>query len=145
MSQLSFRFAEADDSRPFAEWVNNNPLIAEEDITASLKANNPTSVTLVIEDESGVKMFASGYCQFHIAHLAYNPETDGKERLRAMAMMQKAIAAFSRLHGINEVTVSTYEDYPVAKWAMKHGFEVEPRQTLKLDARKIIGESPNVQ
>lgn len=140
LNGLKFRFAEEKDSEAFAKWAVENPQIPQRDMLASLKSNNPTCVTLVVEKDGVPVLFAPIYCQINVAFLGFNPELEGKIRLQAMEAMQKCIAAFATLHGVREITVQTAKDYPVAKWAVKHGFKPEARQTFKfhIDEKETV-------
>jgi hypothetical protein len=71
---LFFRLADERDSAPFADWIGQSTQIPVEDVKASLKENNPTSVTLVIEDGNGKPiLFAPTYCVAMLGFLGFNP------------------------------------------------------------------------
>jgi len=135
MDEYTVRLAGAEDSEPFARWIAESTQIPVEDVKASFKENNPTSITLVIEKDGEVILFAPLYAVARLAFIGFNPEKAGRERLRAMDALKKASQAFWRMHGINEIETLTMEGYPVAQWALHHGFTVEPRQILKLTDR----------
>ena len=132
VDEYTVRLAGAEDSEPFAKWIAESTQIPVEDVKASFKENNPTSITLVIEKDGEVILFAPLYAVARLAFIGFNPEKLGRERLKAMDALKKASQAFWGMHGINEIDVLTMEGYPVAQWALKHGFAIEERQVLKL-------------
>jgi hypothetical protein len=136
VDEFTVRLAGAEDSEPFAKWIAESTQIPVEDVKASLKDNNPTSITLVIEKNGEVVLFAPLYAVARLAFIGFNPEMPGRERLKAMDALKKAAQAFWGMHGVNEIETLTMEGYPVAQWAMKHGFAVEPRQVLKLTTKE---------
>jgi hypothetical protein len=136
-SGLTFRFAQPSDAESFTRWAVENPKIPHKDILASMKANNPTSTVLVIEENGVPILFAPFYCQMNLAYLGFNPEYEGKIRLKALNALQWAIASFAYEFGVREVTVQTSKDYPVGKWALKHGFKEENRQTFTMRVTPI--------
>ena len=140
--ELFFRLAEEKDSAPFAAWIGQSTQIPIEDVKASLKENNPTSITLVIEDAQGKPiLFAPTFAVAVLGFLGFNPESDPMERLSALEVLQGTAQAFWREHGVTEIDVLTREDYPVAKWALRHGAEIEPRQLLRFVTRGSEGSS----
>lgn len=132
MDEYTVRLANVDDSEPFAKWISESTQIPVEDVRASLKENNPTSVTLVIEKGGKVILFAPSYAVSRLAFLGFNPEVGGLEKLKALDAMKKAMQSFWGMHGVNEIETLTMEGYPVAQWALRHGFTLEGRQVLKL-------------
>jgi hypothetical protein len=132
-----FRLAVPEDAEAFAKWVNGNPLIAAEDVEASKKENNPTVVYFVAENPDGVAVgFAPVYVQAVISHLAFSPESTAAERKIALQLGLNGIMGFVAQYGIREIAMISKENYPVAKWAVSQGFELEPRQLFRLDMVK---------
>jgi len=120
MSEWRFRLAEPADAEAFAKWSAENQQVEQTDLIAGMKKSNPTVLFFAVEKDGVVQAFAPLYLQMMLAHLGFNPEADNKDKLRAMQM-----------------TMSK-EEYPVAKWAVKHGFDLESRQAFKLDLNKIL-------
>lgn len=138
MSKWEFRLAGPADAEAFSRWVVQNPQVDRADIEAGKKKNNPTVVFFAVEKDGIVQAFAPLYCQMTLAHLGFNPEAEGKDKLHAMQMLIDGVAAFAVQYGVHEITTLSKETYPVAQWAVKHGFDLEPRQVLKLDLNKIL-------
>ena len=115
--EYTVRLAGADDSERFAKWIGGSTQIPVEDVKASLKE---------------VVLFAPLYAVARLAFIGFNPEAAGRERLKALDALKKASQAFWGMHGVNEIETLTMEDYPVAQWALKHGFTLERRQVVKL-------------
>lgn len=136
--KVSFRFAEARDSAEFSKWALENDKIPRKDILATLKDNNPTTVTFVIENEGVPVLFAPVYCLMNLAYLGFNPEAAAKDRLQALEALQAVLSSFAIKHGVHEITVQTSKDYPVAQWALKHEFNEEPRTTFKYRVTPLI-------
>jgi hypothetical protein len=128
----TFRFAEARDSETFAHWATNNALISKDDLLASLKQNNPTSVTLVIEKDGVPVVFAPFYCQMNLGFLGFNPDLQGRVRLQGLHALRNAVSAFAAMHGVREITVQSSDNYPVAQWALHNGFQGEKRKTFRM-------------
>jgi hypothetical protein len=134
MGEWKFRAAGPEDADAFAEWVTNNPQVEPKDLLATTQAANPTTVFFVIENDLGeVVMFAPVYCAAMLGYLGFNPESNAKERLKAMNMMKDGLMAFLVQFGIRELQTLTKPDYGVAKWALRHGFEAESRSLVRLD------------
>lgn len=125
---FTIRFAEPKDSESFVKWATENPMIAASDISDSLKENNPTCVTIVVERDGIPVLFCPFYATLTLAYLGFNPEKDDtRERLEALEMMHRAMRGFAAIHGVREINTMTSADQMVAKWAEKHGFEPEAR------------------
>jgi hypothetical protein len=94
-------------------------------------------VTLVVEKDNadGTKtvLAVPAYAAMIIAFLVFNPETDGRERIKGLEKMKQALSIFSAYHGIREINTYTTPDRGVAKWALNHGFETEERKVLRLN------------
>ena len=134
-----FRLAVPDDAEAFTQWTLANPQIDQKDIQAAKKDNNPTVLFFAVENAEGkVITFTPVYLQLAVAHLVFNPDAAGREYLTAMQVMLNGLASFSVGMGVREIVTLSKEDYGVAKWAVKHGFELEPRQVFKFDINKVL-------
>jgi hypothetical protein len=134
-----FRLAVLEDAEAFTQWTLANPQIDPKDIEAAKKENNPTVLFFAVENADGkVIAFAPVYTQAIVAHLVFNPEADGKECLSAMQMLLNGTVAFEVGMGVREIVTLSKPEYGVAKWAMKHGFDLEPRQVFKFDINKVL-------
>lgn len=138
MADWKFRLAQASDAEAFSRWSVLNPQVDRADLLAGMKKNNPTVIYFAVEKDGVVQAFAPLYCQMTLAHLGFNPEAEGKDKLRAMQMLIDGVSAFAIQYGVHEITTMSKEDYPVAKWAVKHGFDLDPRQSFKLDLNKTL-------
>jgi hypothetical protein len=135
-----FRLAGPDDAEAFTRWTLSNPLIDPRDIEAGKKKNNPTVVYFAVENSDGVVMgFTPVYLQMTLAHLVLNPDVSSEEIKRTLKMGLDGVVAFAASYGIHELTMLSRAEYPVAKWAMRQGFELDPRQFFKLDIGKSLG------
>ena len=138
MSEWRFRLAEPTDAEAFSRWSLENDQVDRADIEAGRRKNNPTVVFFAVEKDGVVQAFAPLYCQMTLAHLGFNPEAEGKDKLRAMQMLIDGVSAFAVQYGVHEITTLSKEEYPVAQWAMKHDFELDSRQLFRLDLNKIL-------
>ena len=136
MSEWAVRFAESTDAEAFAAWVKENPQIDYADVQTALSKNNPTAMYFVVTKDGKPITFAPIYLQAVLAHLAFPLDADGRDKLRALQMLTDAVAGFAVQYGIRSIMTLSKEEYPVAKWALKHGFELESRQALILDINK---------
>ena len=131
-SALTFRFAEPSDAESFVKWATENAAIDFRDMADSMKVNNPTCVTLVVERDGVPILFSPFYATMTLAYLGFNPDRDDpRERLEALETMLKAMSAFATLHGVREIGTFTNTDQMVAKWALRHGFKKEERSTFR--------------
>jgi|SRR5579864_6717311 len=139
MSEVKFRLAEPADAEAFKSWVSASPEIDPRDVKAAAKKQNPSVLYFVAESPAGkVVAFAPVYVQYALAHLAFNPKANADERRQAMETLLNGVMAFAVQDGIREIVTLSKEEYPVAKWAMQHGFDLEPRQLLKFDINKVL-------
>lgn len=133
-----FRGAEPADAEAFAQYVIDNPQIELQDIVGANKKNNPTVMYVVAEKDGVPVAFAPIYLQAALAHLAFNPDATGKDKLAAMQVLLNGTVSYALGLGVREITTLSKEAYPVAKWAMKHGFDLESRQVFKFDINSKV-------
>lgn len=138
MSDWAFRMAEPSDAPAFSRWAAENRQIEAKDIWAGTKKKNPTVLVFAITKDGIPVAFAPVYLQFTVAHLAFDPEANERDKLRSLHMLTDGVSALAVQYGIREITTLSKEEYPVAQWAMKNGFELESRQLLKMDLNKIL-------
>lgn len=138
MSEWAWRLAEPADAEAFSKWVGENSQIDDADKLAALKANNPTVLWFAVTKDGVVQAFAPVYLQAVAAHLGFNPDADGKDKLRALQMLMDGVSGFMVQYGIREIAVLSKEEYPIAQWALKHDFDLDSRQLLKLDLNKLM-------
>jgi len=138
MSEWTFRLAQPTDAEAFSKWTGENTQIDDADKLAATKKNNPTVLWFAVEKDGVVQVFAPFYLQMAMPHLGFNPEAEWRDRLQGMQTLIDGMSAFAVQYGIREIITLSNEDYPVAQWAVKHGFDLEPRQLLKLDLNKTL-------
>lgn len=138
MSEWAFRLAEPADAPAFAEWVAKNPQIDPQDVNSSLKKNNPTVLYFCATKDGIPVAFAPLFCSMTLAHLAFSPESEGRDRLRALQTLIDGVTAFAAQYGVREITTLTHEEYPVGAWALKHGFDKDSRELFRLDINKLM-------
>ena len=141
MSDWNFRLAEPADAAAFADWAARNTNIDPTDLRAGLMKTNPTVLTFVAEKDGVAVAFAPVYLSAVLAHLAFNPEVQGMDRLRALNVLRDGVAAFMVQYGIREILTLSEPQYPVAQWALRHGFEADPRVLFKLDVNQEMVEA----
>lgn len=134
----TFRLAVPDDAEAFSKWAAENPHIDTKDLLAGTKKQNPTVLFFVVEKDGVVQLFAPVYLQMMLAFLGFNPEVDGKDRLHAMTTLADGVSALAVQFGVRELMVMSKPEYPVAQWAVKHDFDLEPRQAFKLDLNRVL-------
>jgi len=137
----NFRLAEPRDAEAFAKWSLENRQIDPKDRIAATKAKNPTCLYFAVEKDGVVVAFAPIYAQMILAFLCFNPETTADDRKHALQMLMDGVSAVAVQLGIHEITTLSKERYPVARWALGHGFDLDPRQSLKWDLNKLL-ETP---
>jgi hypothetical protein len=134
MPKMTFRFAVPEDAPAFARWAAENPDIPHKDLEASMKKNNPTATVLVVEEDGVARMFLPVYLTLRIAYLGFNPENTPKQTLQALDAMLPVVQGFARIWHVNEIDTLTRTGLPMARWAHKHGFEVEDRDLYTIKA-----------
>ena len=144
MSETSgwkFRLAEASDAEAFTAWLVSNPQIDPKDVAAAQKAKNPTTVYFAVENPDGIVVtFAPVYMQMTIPHLVLNPETTADDRKKSLQVLLDGLMAFAVQFDIREITMLSLEQYPMAQWALNHGFDVDPRQFFKFDINRVLDQ-----
>jgi hypothetical protein len=134
----TFRLAELRDAEAFTAWTLTNPQIDQGDIQSAKKKNNPTTMYFAVESPDGrVIGFVPVYMQALLAHLVFNPESTSEERKQAMRTGMSGLVNYIAPWGVREIVTLSREEYPVAQWALKNGFDLEPRQLLKFDMNKL--------
>jgi hypothetical protein len=129
------RFAEPKDAESFAKWAAENPDVPQRDIDSTGK--NPTTTTLVVEIDGVPVLYVPFYCLMNICYLGFNPDSDRKQRLRAMSAMLDGLQTFAKQFGIAEIQTLSLENYPVAQWALKHGFTIDNRNPLTFEVPNV--------
>jgi hypothetical protein len=124
---FTYRLATPADAPLVEQWAINNPDIPRADIFATHR--NKTGA-LVVEEDGVPVLVVPFYMLMQLAYLGFNPEASPKSRIKAMQMMLRALAEYCTKIGINEIQTMSMEGYPVAKWAVKHGFEKEDREAF---------------
>jgi hypothetical protein len=135
-----FRLAHPDDAEEFARWTTENPQIDPKDAWSGLKRNNPTVLTFVAEKDGKAIAFAPIYLSAVLAHLAFNTDARASEKLQALDVLKDGTMAFLVQYGIREIQTMSEPEYGVAKWALAHGFEQDPRSLFRLDVNKEMAE-----
>jgi hypothetical protein len=134
----AYRLAQPEDAIAFSTWAAQNPQIEQKDLLATLKANNPTCVFFVATKDGVPISFAPVYCQVALAHLAFNPESDGRDKLKSLEILTDAVDVFAVQHGVREIVTLSKPEYGIAQWAVKHGFDLEERQLFKRNLNPIL-------
>jgi hypothetical protein len=148
----SFRLAEPRDAEAFAAWSLGNPQIDPKDREAGTKKQNPTVIYFVAEHDGEIISFAPLYAQMVLPFLVFNPKSNAKDRKQALQTLMDGVSAVAVQFGIREIATLSKEKYPVAKWALKNKFKLDPRQTLKWNlneamesAAPVAAAAPEVQ
>lgn len=128
-----YRLAVPEDAEAFANWAAHNPQIDSKDLEAGTTKNNPTVITVVAEKDGKAVAFAPIYLSAILAHLGFDPSAEGRDKLRALEMLVDGTMALLVQFGLREICTKSKPGYPVAQWAVKHGFKFDDRQLLVLD------------
>jgi hypothetical protein len=141
MSEWKFTLAQPSHAEAFASWAAQNGHIDQADLIAGTKTANPTVLVFAVEKDGVAIAFAPVYLSATLAHLGFNPDAEGRDKLRAMQMLTDGVSAMMVQYGIREIITLSKPEYPVAAWAVKHDFVFEPRQLLKLDLNKLMAST----
>jgi hypothetical protein len=123
------RLMQKEDVVMFSEWAVKNFGIPAEDHEAVGKT---AGMTLVVEDESGPIMSMPVYLANVIGFLNFRPGISHMQRARAMKQMLEGFKALNQTAGIEDSLVFTEPDYPMGKWALKHGFQKTKKSAFLL-------------
>lgn len=140
-SVWNFRLSTPEDAPAFSRWVSGAVaagLIDQKDVDAGLRKNNPTVLFYAAEKDGVVVAFAPVYFQFAVPHLGINPDANADDRKRALQVLTDGVSAMAAQFGIREIVLLTKPEYNIAQWGLKHGFDLDSRQTLKLNLNPII-------
>lgn len=124
---FTYRPATKEDAPLLEKWARENPDIPRKDIQAT---HTNTTGAIVVEEGGVPVLIVPFYMLMQLAYLGFNPEAGAKSRVKAMQLMLGALAEYATKIGINEIQTMSMEGYPVAKWAVKHGFEKENREAF---------------
>lgn len=141
MSVWEFRLAAPDDAESFAKWIGENPQIDDADKLSGMKSQNPTVLFFAVTKDEVVQAFAPVYLQAAVPHLGFNPDAEGKDKLYALRVLMAGVSAMMVQYGVREIVTQSKPEYLIAKWAVKNGFDLDSRQTLKLDLNKAMAEA----
>jgi hypothetical protein len=140
-NEWTFRLATPADAASFAKWIAENSSIDAVDKLAATHDQNPTVLWFVMEKDGIVQAFAPLYLQMTLPHLGFNPDAAAEDRKEALTRLMNGVSAFAVQFGIREITTLSKERYPIAKWAIAHGFDLDSRQVLKLDLNKVMASA----
>jgi hypothetical protein len=140
----SFRLAVPEDVPSFAAWAATNNQIDQKDLLAGTGTVNPTVLTFAVEKDGKVVAFAPVFLSAVLSHLGFDPEADGKDKLRALNMLKDGVAGFFVQYGIRQIETMSKPEYAIAQWALSHGFEADSRTLLKLDLNREMGNKQEV-
>src|SRR5262249_25053749 len=124
---MQARLARPSDAEAFAQWALNNPDIPAADIDA---VANSTALTIVVEADGQPELyipyiFSETEPLLTIGYLGFRPGPAPRTKAKALKAI---LAATHRLqdHFDCKVRVVTEPEYPMGKWALKHGFIQKP-------------------
>lgn len=117
------RLATPADASAFARWAESNHDIPRADIEA---VANAVTLTVVAEVDGEAELYIPFIFSPHralltIGYLGFRPGHGRRTKSRALRAML-ASAARLRDHLGCEMRVVTKAEYPMGKWALKHGF-----------------------
>lgn len=126
------------DAAEFAAWVVSNPDIPAADIEAAAQA---VTLTVAAEVDGRAELFiplifSPDKPQLTVGFLGFRPGQTHRVKANALKVMLEGVRRL-RDHFGCEVRVVTKPEYPMGKWAIKHGF------TQKQDGFYL--ETQNVQ
>jgi hypothetical protein len=135
---MRFRFLSGkEDAEILARWAASNPDIPVED-ARSLK-NHQTTEAIAIEEDGEILLILPFYAVMQVAFFGFNPEADGRKRIKAMNFALQVVEKFCSDYRINAIQGFSNPKYKIAEWSVKHGFELEDRQAfIKTLPRKQV-------
>lgn len=118
-AEFNVRFAEPRDFESFAHWVSTNPDIPRDDTRI---LNYPRTLTLVFETNGAPVLFVPITPVYEVGFLGFKPDLDARTKAKALRMVIAALQKVMRETQVLETEVFTRAEYPIGKWATKHGF-----------------------
>lgn len=131
--KVTARVAQQEDIKAFAEWAAGNGDIPAEDIQAVAKAKCP--LVLVVEVDGQPELYIPLLPAMTIAYLGFRPGQSPRVKAKAMQGMLEAIKNVQQSLGIEDTYVFTKAEYPMGKWALKHGFVEKSKTGFSLEKK----------
>ena len=132
MGEWTYRTAEVSDAEVYTKWVKFNPLIASSDVQRAIGGGNPLCTTFVACLDGKPVAFAPVYPTWHLAHLAFSPESQADERKQAMKGLLEFASHLAVQQGIGEINTLTRSSYPMSTIAVRLGFERDDRELFRI-------------
>jgi len=107
------------DIEKFSKWIVSNPDIPDED---KRMIPYPSALTICIEKDGEPIMYVPLHFQLFIGFLGFHPEMSPKDKAGALKAAMQAAKRLCNACQVKEIHVATKPEYPMGKWAMKHGF-----------------------
>ena len=134
----SYRLAESSDAEAYTEWVKSNPLIDPDDVRRAIGGSNPACLTLVACLDGKPVAFAPVYPVWHLAHLAFAPDSQADERKQALKGLLEFGCGLAAQQNVREITTLTRSSYSMSAVATRLGFERDDRELFRFDINKVI-------
>jgi hypothetical protein len=128
--KITSRLATAEDAPAFVEWAVNNPDIPEADIDA---VANSIPLTLVVEVDGQAEVYLPLIPAMTLGYLGFRPGQDVRTKAVALNAMAEALQNLQRELKISDAYVFTKAEYPMGKWALKHGFKTKDKTAFTLE------------
>lgn len=128
--QVTTRLAKPEDAPAFVAWALGNPDIPEEDIDA---VANSTPLTLVVEVNGQAEIYLPLIPAVTLGFLGFRPGQDVRTKSIALNALAVALQDLQRQLKINDAYVFTKAEYPMGKWALKHGFKTKDKTAFTLE------------
>ena len=138
MSEWTYRLAEVSDAEAYTAWVNSNPLIDPSDVQRAIGGSNPACLTLVACLDGKPVAFAPVYPVWHLAHLAFAPDSQADERKQALKGLLEFGCGLAAQQNVREITTLTRSSYPMSAVATRLGFERDDRELFRFDINKVL-------
>jgi hypothetical protein len=130
MNKFTARLIQEQDLEQCAGWIVDNPDIPAEDKRV---LKYPTVLTLTIEKDGVPCLHIPLHMQMFIGFLGFNPEMDAKDKAHALRCAMQAAKQICKAFNVPEIHVATKAEYPIGRWAMKHGFNDSGKNDLYLE------------
>lgn len=118
-NRIKARWLEPRDFEKFAQWVSSNTDIPRDD-TRILKY--PRTLTMVFESDGAPILFVPITPVYEVGFLGFKPDLDARTKAKALRRVIETLNEVMLETQIPETEVFTRAEYPIGKWATKHGF-----------------------
>lgn len=132
--KFTARLMNESDIEELSHWATDNPDIPQEDKRV---LDYPSAITICVEKDGKPIMYAPLHFQLFIGFLGFEPDMPPTDKARALKEAMAAARRLCKAMQVREIHVATKSEYPMGKWALKHGFKDSEKNDLYLEVNSV--------